>query len=49
MSLDLVFVAERLGEKGVSAAPSQDGHTIKDGTPSSLVDILVVRRALRMN
>ena len=42
--LDLVFVAERLGEKVVSAAPSL--MDIVKGTPSSPVDILVVRRAL---
>ena len=43
--LDLVFVAERLGEKVVSAAPSQV-DTIKSET-SSPGDIIVVRRALR--
>ena len=42
--LDLVFVAERLGEKVVSAAPSLMG-IVKD-TPSSPVDVIVVRRAL---
>ena len=42
--LDLVFVAERLGEKVVSAAPSL--MDVVKGTPSSPVDILVVRRAL---
>ena len=49
MSLDLVFVAERLGEKVVSAAPSLMG------IPSNLIhcllpeDVIVVRRALTMN
>ena len=42
--LDLVFVAERLGEKVVSAAPSLM-DIVKD-TPSSPVDVIVVRRAL---
>ena len=47
--LDLVFVAERLGEKVVSAAPSLMG------IPSNLIhrllpeDVIVVRRALTMN
>ena len=41
--LDLVSVAERLGEK-VAAAPSLMG-IVKD-TPSSPVDVIVVRRAL---
>ena len=42
--LDLVFVAERLGEKVVSAAPSL--MDVIKATPSSPVDVIVVRRAL---
>ena len=42
--LDLVFVAERLGEKVVSAAPSQ--MDVIKGTPSSPENVIVVRRAL---
>ena len=42
--LDLVSVAERLGEKVVSAGPSLM-DVVKD-TPSSPVDVIVVRRAL---
>ena len=41
--LDLVSVAERLGEK-VAAAPSQ--MDILKGTPSSSGDVIVVRRAM---
>ena len=48
MSLDLVFVAERLGEKVVSAAPSLM-DIVKSDTPSSPEDVIVVRRALTMN